>query len=230
MKLLSNTKWIIVALLSLATTQTFYSCKKNTDTAKITKNTTTTTIDSATAYNISCTGGFNIGDTIWFHTSAPDTGHFQWNFGDGTTATDTAPYHVFTIADSFSVTLVINSNTANTARKHVQIKPDLSKFAGTWHWTGGYISFYGGDTSTPHSLSDTTFTISVIDDYHLSVWGTNLFYDGYSRVAIYPEIGFMSDLTSGANITYVVLRNDSLFFGQGSGGLGGGQHISYYTH
>jgi photosystem II stability/assembly factor-like uncharacterized protein len=73
--------------------------------------------DLPASVSITSTATAETGSDLGFSTSLTTTQgiRFQWNFGDGTTATDAAPTHAFAKAGNYQVDLTV-SNSANDSR------------------------------------------------------------------------------------------------------------------
>ena len=183
------------------------------------------------SWNFSISGDLYVGDTLKFQSTAPDNSLFQWTFGDGNSSTQAQPRHVFysipynsggIISDT--VTLVVNNDIYHAVVKPINLKPAVPRISKNWSWTGGYFKKYGNccPTITDHTLNDTTFAISKVDDYTINVWGVSLPFladsNYFSNVKARPPY----------NATYVIYKPDTLFFLQSSGDSAGGVMVSYF--
>ncbi len=177
-------------------------------------------------FDFSYSGSMKIQDTILFVSNAPATATFLWKFGDGTTSTQSTPNHVYTISISDTVSLIVNNDSAHPILKPIKLTANAGKYAGARPWTGGYFSLYGGCCVGlyPHALNDTSFSVTAVNDSTIEVWGETLPYDRYNK---YPN---SFSFNFGANKTYLLCKQDTIFFSQSSGGLGGGTTVSYHTH
>lgn len=127
-------------------------------------------------YSFYTTGTPIIGDTISFHFSAslPSGINLLWTFGDGTTSTDSTPYHVYSTAGNFTVKLTVNGNPSNPdIFKTISIYQDpvyTHQMTNTrlWHGTSQvYPTNTNNDTagtSTYTTLADQSFALQYIDE------------------------------------------------------------------
>lgn len=131
--------------------------------------------------NISWQGLQLPGNIISFHsTSRPDSS-FLWNFGDGTSSTDSAPAHTFQTAGNYKVSLTINHNTAPSVVKTIPIYNDpyyTSQIQGMrlWHHDLEIIKS-SGTTMTPQP--DETFSTGYISPLQITFKNTVLYYGSY---------------------------------------------------
>lgn len=110
---------------------------------------------------------------------------YLWQFGDGSTATDSFPYHKFADTGAFLVSLTVNNDTAHTARSVVRILQDplyTLLVQGTRLWHGTEIQTYGSSPITL-ILPDTTFGITYLNPVGISVWNQKLLYNPDSSSA-----------------------------------------------
>ncbi len=87
-----------------------YSCKKSANNP---------------SFDFTWIGAQNIDSTITFHANAPAGSAFLWNFGDGTSSTDSAPSHKYIFIDSFDVLLTVNNNAPSSVLKKIFIGPPM---------------------------------------------------------------------------------------------------------
>lgn len=112
-----------------------FSCKKD-DVVK-----TTATNNNTGSYPIYYTGTPIIGDTVFFVINSPilpDSTTYLWDFGDSTTSTSAAPYHIYNSAGDFHVTLSINN---------IPDYPDIPDRPGKYDLI---VSIYKDPIYTPH--------------------------------------------------------------------------------
>jgi hypothetical protein len=191
------------------------------------------TTKTTSSLDFTYTGTLWVYDTIRFQSNASSSSTFLWKFGDGSTSTDSTPSHVYKsinytgtstmLADT--VTLVVNNDTAHAVVKVLKITPGASRLGGTWNWTGGFHMPNGltvtGDTA--HILADTTFSITVIDDSTISVWGETLPYSAV--VSAYVNLwGYYGHM--GSFVSYI---HDTIFFANNFGGNGHWDNTSWHT-
>lgn len=61
------------------------------------------------------------GLTVTFTNSSTDATSYLWNFGDGTTSTETSPVHSYSAADDYKVTLTAANDAGDQSKKEVTI-------------------------------------------------------------------------------------------------------------
>lgn len=61
------------------------------------------------------------GLTVTFTNSSTDATSYLWNFGDGTTSTETSPVHSYSAADDYKVTLTAANDAGDQNKKEVTI-------------------------------------------------------------------------------------------------------------
>lgn len=126
------------------------------------------------------TGTPIIGDTIFFHFYAylPLGVSYQWTFGDGTSSTDSIPYHIYNGSGNFTVKLTINNNPANPDLYQViAITKDplyTRRITNIRVWHGIlHTGYYSGTPNYYTSLPDSTFAITYVNEATLSYqWDT----------------------------------------------------------
>lgn len=70
--------------------------------------------------------GIKIGDTVYFSNCSQDAFEYAWNFGDSETSTETAPYHIFNQAGTFTVTLVAsNGGIFETVSQEINVAREV---------------------------------------------------------------------------------------------------------
>jgi PKD repeat protein len=63
-------------------------------------------------------------DTLSFANCSSDATNYLWDFGDGTTSTDTQPQHAYSVAGTYLIKLIAsNNNSSNTASQSITIQP-----------------------------------------------------------------------------------------------------------
>lgn len=119
---------------------------------------------------------------VVFRSNVPSDSSFNWNFGDGTTSTDSTPSHVFHTAGTYSVTLTVNSHAASSVTEQVTIANDpvyTHAMAGmrVWHDTG-YL-FLSAPSTTAYPHPDASFALSIISDAEVAFNGRSTYYQPY---------------------------------------------------
>ncbi len=145
-------------------------------------------------FDFTYSGSMKILDTTHFVSNAPTTATFLWKFGDGTTSTQPTPDHVYTIAMSYTVSLIVNNDSTHPISKPIKLTANTGRFVGSRHWTK---ESFGG----PYPL-DTTFSIDAINDSAVRVWGEILPYNQHNAYVN----------TFQTFSTMLFRRNDTLFF------------------
>jgi len=97
-----------------------------------------------------------------------------WNFGDGSTSTALIPNHVYDSGGTYMVRLTLNDDTAHVIFRSIYIAPVpiyTQLIAGTWNWKHTHVAMQGDTT-----VSDTTFTVSFINEETVSFGTLTLHY------------------------------------------------------
>jgi hypothetical protein len=131
---------------------------------------------------------------------------YLWHFGDGSSSTDSFPYHRYADTGSYQVSLVINNDTANIALGSVRIFKDplyTSLAQGTKLWHRTETQFYLNQTNY-YTFTDTASAVGYLNPVTISVWGTSLLYnpDSSSGNTLYFGSGNL-------NLTYNHIANTS---------------------
>ena len=70
--------------------------------------------------------GIKIGDTVYFENCSSEALEYAWSFGDASTSTEAEPYHIYTEAGSFDVTLIAsNGGIAETVTQKVSVSKEV---------------------------------------------------------------------------------------------------------
>ncbi|MCW3120740.1 MAG: hypothetical protein JWQ38_232 [Flavipsychrobacter sp.] len=129
------------------------------DTAHTIRQSLTITVDST--YDFSFSGATSPGGIVYFSSKAKSDSKFLWSFGDGSTSTDAAPQHIYSVMGAYTVSLVIDCKTAHTAKKVAKIGVDpaiMAALAGTriYH----LVRHIYHDTEKIDTMPDETHTIA----------------------------------------------------------------------
>ena len=99
-------------------------------------------------------------DTTWFtDTSTPNGGSISsrlWKFGDGQTSTDENPWHIYTVAGIYNVTLIItngNSCTDSIVKQVEVLPPPMADFSVNNVCLGQASSFFDLSSSTSGNIN-----------------------------------------------------------------------------
>lgn len=110
-------------------------------------------------FSVNASNGCTLPSTVGFNNTSSGTGilSYLWNFGDGVTATQPNPSHVYTNAGSYTVTL-ITQNDAGC--KDTIVKPNIvnigtvaANFSGTGSCAGSVVNFLNTSSPNPVSVS-----------------------------------------------------------------------------
>ena len=93
---------------------------------------------------------------------------YQWNFGDSTTGTGVAPTHIYTLAGTHPVTLVVTDNSGATASSLAPVNvtvanTNVSPSVSISSPTHGAVVTAGANVAIAASASDTDGTISKVE-------------------------------------------------------------------
>jgi hypothetical protein len=119
-----------------------------------------------------------VGDTIYFYFSAflPTGVNYLWTFGDGSSSTDSIPYHLYNSNGNFDVKLTINGNPANPdVWLVVPIYQDpvyTHEMTTSRLWKSTSHSYNVGDSSSYNvytTLPDTTFSLTYINEVNVAL-------------------------------------------------------------
>jgi hypothetical protein len=183
------------------------------------------------AYDITYSGNLYIGQRLKFQSNAPAGSTYLWKFGDGHVSTQVSPEYTYysiahngtTIIDD-TVTLIINNDIYRPNYKFFKLKPNVNDVAGNHVWKGGYFSVHGNCCPglTDHSLADTSFVVSPIDEYAVGAWSGKLVY--------LADSNYYSNERSSTryNATWLRYTKDTLFFMQRSGTVDGYAQTTYF--
>lgn len=151
-------------------------------------------------FDFSYTGVPCPGSQIHFKAAAPPGVSLHWDFGDGTSSTDSTPSHIYNSVDSFNVTLVINGNPLYTVSKKVAVfKAPLytQNLAGNYTWRHTYNSYGSSGHDTNLTLAPTTFAINYIDVVTIAIGADTLIYDPGSSSDYYLYFSKLADRAAG---------------------------------
>ncbi len=122
-----------------------------------------------------------VGDTIFFTNNSATDSSFMWDFGDGTSSVDPAPYHIYSVSGVFEIGLKINNIPAQASgSRYLTIYKDSGyarSVIGMRQWRNGkwtkYIGFAPAETK---DMPDTVSAIKFIDPVTISLFGYSLTY------------------------------------------------------
>jgi len=168
----------------------------------------TTQVDTiAPNYFFSYTGVPVTGDTIYFHFSAylPIGVNYLWTFGDGTSSTDSIPYHIYSGAGNFDVKLTINGNPDSPdIYQVIPIYKDpvfTHQLTGKrlWHGTAhNYDTYDSASYNVYSTMPDTSFALTYINEVVISYADANFTFNpslSFTDVIVFtaaPETFFYS--------------------------------------
>ena len=193
--LLSKFYVILPFLLSLG----FAACKKE---------------KKATVYDFSYSGSSYIGNTVHFKTTPYPDGKSAWDFGDNTSAAVANPDHIYTVAGSYTVSLVLDGDTAHTIKKTLKIGADslimaglmttrVYKYFSTWTSNGG-PSIIIHDTM---SYMDTLISVTMVDPATILFSKENFYVTSFDGTLLKFEHSFddYSGFSPGPHVNYKYL-------------------------
>lgn len=176
----------IILLLSTV----FLGCKKK---ANEVKNATAVTCNTSQNFVV-CRNGSNMpysntieGDTVNFQAMLPNPGKYTsfsyhpsafegcdvlWDFGDGSTSTELSPNHAYDSSGTYLVSFTLNNDSTHTFSNSFNIAPTpiyTHLIAGTRLWRRISIVTDGPTYIHDTTISDTTFTIDVLDNKTISI-------------------------------------------------------------
>lgn len=119
------------------------------------------------------------GDTVRFELSQtpPTSTTYLWDFGDGGTATDAAPYHIYTAPGTYTIKCKLNGTKEVAAgqKRTIEIIADpmyTHKMTGTKTWKMNLFREESGKKDTAYAYTE-DITITMIDKLRLSVQTNN---------------------------------------------------------
>jgi PKD repeat protein len=166
MRSIPTTARLCVAVILFASVS--WSCKKK-----------STATDYVITFDFSYSGTACPGGIITFKASAPPDGHLYWDFGDGTTSTETTPKHTFNAADTFNVTLIINNDPLYEIQKKITIykAPVYTRLvAGDHTWLHYHYDYYSSGRDSSFNLGAISFPVNYIDNLTVSIGSDTLNY------------------------------------------------------
>lgn len=176
-----------------------------------------------------------VGQSITFTANGPVGANYKWYFADGDTANGRTVFHAFDnewwrkwgmFGKSVDVLLVVNDDTVNKTRRIIHLLPDVAKFAGDRHLTGGekhydvYHPPFFHDTSVYPISSDTDFTIIAYNDNTIMIGSKKYAYDVTFG-------GFGRGLRESGS--FVWWSNGKVYFAQVSAGVLNRVWVQYHT-
>ncbi|MCW3120741.1 MAG: hypothetical protein JWQ38_233 [Flavipsychrobacter sp.] len=149
----------------------FTACKKDTKPAE----------KKTTVYSFSYSGSPYVGNSLHFVSTAPSGSTFAWDFGDTTTSSVAAPGHVYSVAGNYTVSLMVDNDTAHIIKQTLTIGFDSTVMAlltGSRSYRHMYYIYYNGapyDT-TASLMPVTTLAISKVDANTILLGTDTLFF------------------------------------------------------
>ncbi|MCD6010986.1 MAG: cell surface protein [Flavipsychrobacter sp.] len=101
---------------------------------------------------------------------------YLWDFGDGNTSADSFPVHTYADTGQYSVTLLVNNNSAYALKRTVSILNDplyTHLIPGSRNWHGTRSELMKRVTNT----MDTSFAINYVNEVAVAVGKDTLVYD-----------------------------------------------------
>lgn len=129
--------------------------------------------------SISCSGTQMPDSAIHFYSNVVDDSSFLWNFGDGTTSTDSTPNHSYVADGSYTVTLTISSNPASVVTKTIIIYKDpvyTHLMGGLRLWHHSYRLFRSDGSITYYPKPDVSIAIGYINPIEISFSAVTLYF------------------------------------------------------
>ncbi len=175
-----------------------------------------------------------------FVSNAASGSTFQWNFGDGVSSSEPGPTHTYNITGSYTITLVVNNDTAHRAILILPVTSMAHEMAGVYTNAGQIIgpnsTPFFNDHGTINYLSDTTSKKIIVQDITDStVQLIDTFYNSYSYQQY--TLKLVDSLTTDSTLTYrsgfsVTLKHyflsNHLYFDAAISGMAGGWFVESY--
>jgi PKD repeat protein len=80
-------------------------------------------------FNYSPNNDLKVGDTIFFSSCSENSSNYFWDFGDGQSSNETAPWHIYVNAGSFKVRIVVrNDNSIDSLTEDIHILQKIDLF------------------------------------------------------------------------------------------------------
>jgi PKD repeat protein len=137
-----------------------------------------------------------------FHSNVLPDSTFYWQFGDGTTSTDSTPSHVYSAIGAYTVSLKVNGGVT-AATKTVQIvnmPPYAANIYGTRNYHDTTYTVMSSGT-TAHYQSDKSFAITYAGPLTISVLGQQLTYINSTDSMIWYSWGYTNIYGNSDDIT-----------------------------
>lgn len=115
-------KYFYLVVLTIAAIAGVISCKKK----------SSSTPKPVYSYSFTDSGNMYTFNTISFRSAAPKGCTYIWKFGDGGTSNDSFPTHVYTTADSFTITLIVNNDSAHATSGKLHISSTTGRIGGNY--------------------------------------------------------------------------------------------------
>lgn len=109
-----------------------------------------------------------------------------WNFGDGFTSAELNSTHVYDSSGTYMVQMILNGDSTNVISRSLYIGPSpgyTQTIAGSRQWTRTRIVTDGPTNISDTTITDTTFTINIVDKETISIGEVPLTYSPGSSSA-----------------------------------------------
>ncbi len=165
------------------------------------------------------------GDPICFSFiyQPPAGNNYLWNFGDGNTSVDSAPCHTYSVSGTFTISVIINNDSADLQTKNIQIYPApvyKHLFDNIRNWSGYKIIYsrYGAADSTSYAVTNDSFPVTFVDASNISFLENELSYNASLSTG---NSSFFGNPVSGPWLYYNYITDSaSLNYSFNFGGLG----------
>ncbi len=157
---------------------------------------------AGTQFTFSYTGNPCRGDTLYFKSTAPTGSSFLWNFGDGSTSTAAAPYHIYSDSGMQNVTLIVNNNYATQVKKPVNIFVDplyTDSLCQINTWFYSVVKFGNGYQDSLVSDYAYVMPIAYVNAVSIAIHGDTILYNEVS--SYYPYFYYMGTVPDATSLS-----------------------------
>jgi PKD repeat protein len=133
--------------------------------------------------------------TLHFFSNVLPDSSFYWEFGDGTTSTDSMPNHAYAAAGSYTVRLTINGRAASAVTRAVTIFSDpgyTSYIGGVRSWHDTNFLYRSTPSITPYPRPDSSFALTCINPIKVGFGSAVLTYNPYGSTDSVLNYGISS--------------------------------------